>query len=513
MAKNTERKVIIAAVFRDKMNEGIGKLRKGLKHLLTANNQTKKSNDSLRRSFKQTESQARILRKRLASLARTVKVLIAAFLGFKIVKGVLTSVWGVLRGTVDQLDKLAKTGKRLDITVEELSRLGYAAGRSGVEFETLSMATQRAMRRIAEFVKLGKGEAAGVLKQMGIQLTDIEGKMRPFTELLPEIADYIASIPEQGERVRVAMKLFDSEGVRLVQLLQDGGDTLRELFEDAEKYGAVLTAKQAEAAERISDAFFNINAATLGLRANVLEALADFLEVNLNNLASFIAKIEGRARSLTNIFKNAFDPKLSGEQLAEAEETMQGLIDRLWQVMTSVVEGISKGIFTAFAGGARLAGVVLARVFGEEIGNQIYRITGSKRFASPEELLAESQKDIGDIVYAKHYAEMFPDKVHRDPIGGEPSVTIEGQNYLLRYLDRRIAEHGRLNVEAINAKNDRYSLMNLEIQDALNSLSNGLQDSFDVVLYGKNGRAGLSDLFALSRSECRPSDDYAGEFG
>ncbi len=52
--------------------------------------------------------------------------------------------------------------------------------------------------------------------------------MRRSEDLLADVADAFASIEDPAERVRLAFKLFDSEGVALVNLLSDGSGALEE---------------------------------------------------------------------------------------------------------------------------------------------------------------------------------------------------------------------------------------------------------------------------------------------
>jgi hypothetical protein len=100
------------------------------------------------------------------------------------------------------------------------------------------MALQRFTRRAAEAAR-GTGEAKDALAQMGIALRDQSG-LRSSEDLLEDVADAFARIEDPAERVRVAFKLFDSEGVALVNLLSDGSGALEEMRERARDLGIVL---------------------------------------------------------------------------------------------------------------------------------------------------------------------------------------------------------------------------------------------------------------------------------
>jgi hypothetical protein len=94
------------------------------------------------------------------------------------------------------------------------------------------MALQRFTRRAAEAAQ-GTGEAKDALAQMGIALRDQSGNLRRSEDLLADVADAFARLEDPAERVRLAFKLFDSEGVALVNLLRGGSDALDEMRERA----------------------------------------------------------------------------------------------------------------------------------------------------------------------------------------------------------------------------------------------------------------------------------------
>jgi hypothetical protein len=77
-----------------------------------------------------------------------------------------------------------------------------------------SMALQRFTRRAAEAAQ-GTGEAKDALAQLGIALGDQSGNLRQSEDLLGDVADAFARIEDPAERMRLAFKLFDSEGVAL----------------------------------------------------------------------------------------------------------------------------------------------------------------------------------------------------------------------------------------------------------------------------------------------------------
>jgi hypothetical protein len=134
--------------------------------------------------------------------------------------------------SISAADAIGKTADKIGVGVEALQELRFAAKASGVEQQTLDMALQRFTHRAAEAAH-GTGEARDALASMGIALRDQSGNLRRSEDMLADVADAFAKIEDPAERLRLAFKLFDSEGVALVNLLRGGSDALDEMRERA----------------------------------------------------------------------------------------------------------------------------------------------------------------------------------------------------------------------------------------------------------------------------------------
>lgn len=194
------------------------------------------------------------------------------------------AVWGFERlvgGITETADQTIKTADRLGVPIQRLQEWRYGAERSGIATSTFDMALQRFTRRTAEAAR-GTGEAEGALKFLDIQLQDMNGNMRPTTELLPEVADALARIEDPAVRVRAAFKLFDSEGVAMLNFLGDGSDGMRSLAKEARNAGVVMDEAFARQAEEYNDTMMDFRKTLLGVRMAVVQdmlpALSQWIE-------------------------------------------------------------------------------------------------------------------------------------------------------------------------------------------------------------------------------------------
>ena len=224
---------------------------------------------------------------RQAELLRTgIRTLGGALIGVATVGG----LGALVDRSISAADAIGKTADKIGVGVEALQELRFAAKASGVEQQTLDMALQRFTRRAAEAAQ-GTGEAKDALAQMGIALRDQSGNLRSSEDLLADVADAFARIEDPAERVRLAFKLFDSEGVALVNLLRGGSGALEEMRERARDLGIVLDEHLVRDAER---ARTELDTLSQVISANLTRAALEAAPV-IADLSSWLADVAGKA--------------------------------------------------------------------------------------------------------------------------------------------------------------------------------------------------------------------------
>ena len=123
----------------------------------------------------------------------------------------------IVRAQLPVIDALGKTSDRLGLTTQAMGGLQHAADLAGVAQATLSMALQRFNRRVSEAAD-GSGEAVMALHELGLDAEILE--QIPLDQAMMRVADAFGNVASSGDKTRLAMKLFDSEGVRLLDMLQ-----------------------------------------------------------------------------------------------------------------------------------------------------------------------------------------------------------------------------------------------------------------------------------------------------
>ena len=174
-------------------------------------------------------------------------------------------------------DRIGKVASKLGISTSALQKFQFSAEQSGVSTETLNMAFQRFTRRIAD-ARDGTGTALKAFNQMGISLSGAGGKAKSAEQLFMEVADVMKDIESETDKVSLAFKFFDSEGVSLVNMLQNGSGALKDYGNQLEDVGGIIDEKAIKATERFNDALNLLSKASRGIFSSLVLGIDDFID-------------------------------------------------------------------------------------------------------------------------------------------------------------------------------------------------------------------------------------------
>jgi len=234
-------------------------------------------------------------------------------------------------GQLRRLDEVAKTAGRLNTTTEALSRLQFAGEQTGVAVTTMNMALQRMNRRVAEAAQ-GAGEAkAAIADDLGLDATKLAA-MGVTEQFRAITAAFKENVPA-ADRTRVAMKLFDSEGVALINTMLGGTEALDEFAATSDRLGNTIDSKTAKAAERFNDSMNRLKASIGG----VVAGLADAFVPTLQRVSD---AIEGTISSLRTMDQVALKNKLQVAALVAGFTAGIALAPKIIGVVMNIVTAL-----------------------------------------------------------------------------------------------------------------------------------------------------------------------------
>ncbi len=274
MANSKKLSIIIGAI--DKLSGPMARISRTIEKVRGPVDRTNRAMSKLGRAsgLKQFNRSLRKAATSAKKTARAVKGIGKIVGGFALLAG--GAVAGLAKSFANSGDNVAKTADRLGIGIEALQKYRYAAERSGVSSETFDMALQRMGRRAAE-AGAGMGAARDALKTLNVEVKDSGGNMRSTEQILLDSLDALGRVQDPLIRNALAMKLFDSEGVKLVQMTKDGAEGIKKLGDEAVKLGLIMSEKAARDSEKFNDSLTNLGGSLTGLRNRIGEKLIPVL--------------------------------------------------------------------------------------------------------------------------------------------------------------------------------------------------------------------------------------------
>ena len=217
-------------------------------------------------------------KKAFASVKKGMAGVLGSIFSLKSALAVVAGATGfglLVKSNMNAIDALAKTASRIGTTTDALTRLHHAGQLSGVTTNTLNMALQRMTRRVAEASR-GTGEAKDAIRQLGINAQTFNDL--PLDEKMLVLADRFSNVKSQSEQLRLAFKLFDSEGTAVVNMLKGGSDALEDMYQDAELLGLVMEQSSAKGVEKANDAITRLLSIGKGITSQFTAGLAPAIE-------------------------------------------------------------------------------------------------------------------------------------------------------------------------------------------------------------------------------------------
>lgn len=257
----------------------------------------------------------------------------------------------VMKSTIDDFDKLAKTSQKLGIPVEQLSALAYAADLSDVSFEALSKSVGKLSKAMVEAAAKPTSEAANAFRALGVSVKDSNGNLKSSDTVLADIAGKFEGLKDGAGKTAVAMAIFGKTGADLIPLLNGGRDALKEMNEEAAAFGAIVSTKAAKEAEAFNDNITRLGYAVKGVFVQALSAVLPTM-VELSNRMVETAKNSGILQTAIDVVTNAMKGLVTGGVLVGAVfKSLAEYISTVSSALSLVIKGEFAAAFSAVKGG------------------------------------------------------------------------------------------------------------------------------------------------------------------
>jgi hypothetical protein len=235
----------------------------------------------------------------------------------------VVSIGALVKAAADYGDQLDNMSQRTGIAVESLARLNHAAKLSDTTTEALGKGMTFLSGLVVSAAN-GTKESAALFEKYGVAVRNTDGSVRDINEVLYDLADIFAALPDGTNKTALAVEFFGKKmGAELIPLLNQGSAGLKALGDEAERLGLVIGAEQAKAAADFND---NLDRMAALSRASAV-AMGSALIPAINTFLQKLVFARSNKLSIGQILFDVLPDQ--GATIAEQIKKVQAQLDSL----------------------------------------------------------------------------------------------------------------------------------------------------------------------------------------
>lgn len=345
--------------------------------LVNGERQINQSTNRAGRNFDNMERKAAGLNTRLTQLAKTLAGVFA-----------VRQLQRFAMETIRAVDEQNTFAQSISVSYQELQKLQFAAEQNGATINELNNSLRRLTRRTEEAAR-GTGAAVQAFENLGLNARELE-RLSP-DEIFLRVADAFQQLEGSGKEVSTAFGLFDTEGAKLINTLRRGSAGIRELGNEAERSGRIISQQTAEDAARFNNELNKLQGAAKGAAVSLGAELVPRMTELITTATDWLAtgdNVESLIRGI-GVVAQTTAAVLAGRLVASIWASIRAM-----QVATVASRGLAGAL--AFLGGP--VGILAAVATGLALITMNTRRSNDAQTANERTVanLAQRYEDLSD---------------------------------------------------------------------------------------------------------------------
>ncbi len=206
------------------------------------------------------------------------KVLAASFAGIS-VASVTSKMIGIAKETANAAAEVKNLSALSNASTQDFQRMAHGAETVGISAEKLADIFKDVQDKAGDFAQTGGGGMADFFENIAPKVGVTVDQFRRLSG--PEALQlYVSSLEKANlsqQDMTFYMEAIASDSTALLPLLQDNGRAWRELGDEAQRYGVILSDEAIAAAEAYREETRKLDASMAGLRVEISEELLPVL--------------------------------------------------------------------------------------------------------------------------------------------------------------------------------------------------------------------------------------------
>lgn len=289
-------------------------------------------------------------------------------------------LWDMANETAKAGDEIDKQSQKLGVSAENYQKLSYAMERCGADVEDFRKGATNISKTLAE-VQDGADESASAFGELGVSLKNADGTMRSTEDVLLDTIAALADMDDETKRNAAANKIFGKSYQELAPLLNSGADGIRDLMDEAEQYGMVMSDDAVKASAAFEDSLTKLKGTLGGIKNNLGATLLTPLGTLVDGFSDLAAGVDGSEQkisegitgivdTITKIVPEATEATTKLALELAKPENVEMLLEAGITMVGAIIDGVVKALPQLIDTALTAAGTLLSHIPGlEGLGN------------------------------------------------------------------------------------------------------------------------------------------------
>ena len=245
-------------------------------------------------------------------------------------------------------DDLMTLSSQTGLSTDTLQELNYASELLDVNTETVTSSMTKLLKNM-DSASDGSASAMAKFEELGIAIYDVNGELRDNEDVFWDAIDALGQIDNEAERDAAAMDLFGKGAKELNPLIEAGSDAFKELAQEANDVGYVMSEDTLEAFGLLDDNMQRLTNTTQAVEQSfgqvLLPLLTDMSGDAVDLMGDFsgaLASCEGDIDSIGKVIEQ-FAPQATAlvqKYVPQILKVVQSIISALLPALMAIVPDI-----------------------------------------------------------------------------------------------------------------------------------------------------------------------------
>lgn len=290
----------------------------------------KSGSDDARDALKRVEQQVGSVDATLAKMEKSLSLvsgILTAQLGLALAE-VGSHLLRVAKQAFEAGAALGEMAEQIGISAKHLQGLQFAAVQGGVKLEQLETGVSKFSKKLGDAAN-GNKEMIESLDRLGVKILDGNGKLRPTSDTMSDIAASILKIEEPSKRAAAMVEWFGKSGQKMTTILGEMSKGLDVMAYAAKHAGAMISDEAIDKLDKLADAAARAQLKTRALFAeNMAVPLTEALDLVTRKIDNLTAKLSTAMSSLVAFLSAVGNPGafIAGGLMPTEREKLPGQI-------------------------------------------------------------------------------------------------------------------------------------------------------------------------------------------